>query len=185
MTIVTKILLFLLGTMFFVYVSRNALSDTRSHGFYRFFGWEGILLLLLTNVEYWFDAPFSWHQMVSNFLLVTSLLLVVSGSITLHIKGGNNQSRRGNGLFDIEKTAVLVTQGVYHYIRHPLYCSLLCLAWGIFFKSIAALSFTLVCYSSLFIVWAAKVEEKENNDYFGEDYRCYMRKTKMFIPYVI
>jgi protein-S-isoprenylcysteine O-methyltransferase Ste14 len=35
----------------------------------------------------------------------------------------------------IEKTTILVTTGAYRYIRHPLYSSLLFLAWGIFFKA--------------------------------------------------
>lgn len=34
-------------------------------------------------------------------------------------------------------------------------------------------------------VAAALIEEKENMAYFGERYRRYMLKTKMFIPYVI
>ena len=103
----------------------------------------------------------------------------------LHQKGGLDESRENKDLFRVEKTAYLVTQGIYHYIRHPLYGSLLCLSWGIFFKSISGLTFMLVCATSIFIVFAAKMEERENCDYFGDEYRSYMRRTKMFIPYLI
>ena len=78
----------------------------------------------------------------------------------------------------------LVTNGIYRYIRHPLYGSLLFLAWGIFFKSISIAGFLLVMGTSLFLFLTAKIEEKENCDYFGEEYRSYMQQTKIFVPYI-
>ena len=79
---------------------------------------------------------------------------------------------------------MLVTEGIYRYIRHPLYGSLLFLAWGIFFKSVSIIGFFLVVGASLSLTLTAKIEEKENCDYFGKEYEYYMQQTKMFIPYV-
>jgi protein-S-isoprenylcysteine O-methyltransferase Ste14 len=85
----------------------------------------------------------------------------------------------------IDDTAVLVTQGVYNYIRHPLYSSLILLAWGVFLKDISLVSFILALIASGLPVAIAKVEEKDNIQKFGSDYSRYMGRTKMFIPFII
>ncbi|MFC1726412.1 methyltransferase family protein [candidate division KSB1 bacterium] len=87
-------------------------------------------------------------------------------------------------LLGIEKTTVLVTTGAYRYIRHPLYSSLLFLTWGAFFKHLSLLGITLAVISTVFLVITAKIEETENLRFFGEAYQSYMKKTKMFIPFI-
>lgn len=37
----------------------------------------------------------------------------------------------------------------------------------------------------IFLIFTAKIEEKENMKFFGIDYEEYIKKTKMFIPFVI
>ena len=64
-----KIIIFALVSTGIVYVSRQSLLAPRSHGFYRFFAWELILILFLLNVNYWFLDPFSLHQI---FAWITS-----------------------------------------------------------------------------------------------------------------
>jgi protein-S-isoprenylcysteine O-methyltransferase Ste14 len=43
----------------------------------------------------------------------------------------------------------------------------------------------LAAAACLFLTLTAKIEEKENKQYFGEAYQNYIQKTKMFIPFVI
>jgi protein-S-isoprenylcysteine O-methyltransferase Ste14 len=38
--------------------------------------------------------------------------------------------------------------------------------------------------ATIFLILTAKIEEVENIAYFGEEYRAYMQKTRMFIPYI-
>jgi protein-S-isoprenylcysteine O-methyltransferase Ste14 len=37
----------------------------------------------------------------------------------------------------------------------------------------------------LFLVATARVEEAENLRFFGEEYQEYMKRTKMFVPYLL
>lgn len=85
----------------------------------------------------------------------------------------------------IDDTAVLVTRGIYKYIRHPLYSSLLLLGWGVFLKDVSLVSLTLALVTSGLLVGMAKVEEKENLQKFGDEYSSYIKTTKMFIPFTI
>jgi protein-S-isoprenylcysteine O-methyltransferase Ste14 len=84
----------------------------------------------------------------------------------------------------IESTTTLVMQGVYKYIRHPLYSSLLLFGWGVFFKAPSLLGGVLVVATSVFLIFTAGVEEVENLCKFGDDYATYMKTTKMFIPFL-
>jgi protein-S-isoprenylcysteine O-methyltransferase Ste14 len=180
-----KLACFLLGTVCLVYVSRASLAAPRSHGFYRFIAWEAILGLALLNINVWFCDPFSWNQLISWPLLVISAFLVIVGVRLLRQMGKPDAQRDDVPLVAFEKTTTLVTTGAYRYIRHPLYSSLLFLAWGVFFKAPSWLGGLLAVTATLFLVATARVEEAENLRFFGEAYQEYIKRTKMFIPFLL
>ncbi len=181
----SKLIVFALASAGLVYASGASLRAPRSHGFYRFFAWEFILILILLNLEVWFRSPFSIHQVASWILLLISAYLAVHGAYLLHTGGIPDKKRDDATIAGFEKTTALVTIGPYKYIRHPLYSSLLLLAWGVFFKDISPLSSMLVLAATLFLVVAAKIEEVENIRFFGPPYLSYMENTKMFIPFLV
>lgn len=165
-------------------ISLRSFRRPFSHGFYRFFAWEAILVLFLMNVDSWFRRPFSLLQIFSWLCLSASLFLLIHSVQPLKLRGKPTGMRRDAALFGVEKTTHLVTTGAYHYIRHPLYSSLLLLAWGIFFKSPSWPGAALVGLATAFLTWTAMAEERENQRYFGAEYQQYMRSTKRFIPYI-
>ena len=170
------------------YVSRGSLRVPRSHGFYRFFAWECILGLVLLNfidLPQWFGDPFSVRQLVSWCLLIGSIVPAVHGVHLLRTQGQPDARRRHDApLVWIEKTTRLVTTGAFKHIRHPLYSSLLLLAWGVLFKHPSWVGGGVVLGATAFLLATAKAEEVENVRYFGAEYRAYMQRTKMFIPFV-
>jgi protein-S-isoprenylcysteine O-methyltransferase Ste14 len=100
-------------------------------------------------------------------------------------KGIVSKQRRDHALFDFEKTTVLIESGLFKHVRHPMYSSLLFLAWGVLLRNIEVTLLIVALIATCSCIFAALVEEKENIEYFGERYRHYTLKTKMFIPYVI
>jgi protein-S-isoprenylcysteine O-methyltransferase Ste14 len=179
-----KLVLFLLVSAGLVYVSRASLLRPRSHGFYRLLSWEAILGLFLLNESAWLHDPFSPRQILSWCLLSFSACLVIYGALLLRWLGGQDAQRDDASLLGFEKTTRLVTVGIYRYIRHPMYSSLLFLAWGVFFKQPSLGGSLLALAATLCLVAAARVEEDEDLRYFGEAYRTYMERTKMFIPFL-
>jgi protein-S-isoprenylcysteine O-methyltransferase Ste14 len=171
-----ELIIGILVSIVIIYLSRQSLGSAQMHGFYRFFAFEAILVSILLRVRTWFHDPFSWHQLISWILLLASLALVIHGFWLLR-KIGRPEGR-------IENTRVLVRIGVYHWIRHPLYASLLGLAWGVYFKDPNLVGFLLACVASAFLYATAAVEEKENLARFGKDYKDYMEETRRFIPYL-
>lgn len=180
-----KLVAFVVLTTCLVYLSRASLRVPRSHGFYRFFAFEFILLLVLLNLEHWFKDPFSALQIVSWFLLAFSIVLVAHGFYSLRSVGNVNSSREEEvPLAWIEKTTSLVTVGPYKYIRHPLYGSVFYGTLGVFLKDPSWLGVVVALGAILSVVMASKVEEAECIRYFGPSYRTYMKKTKMFVPFL-
>jgi protein-S-isoprenylcysteine O-methyltransferase Ste14 len=179
-----EVTIFALGTAMLAYISRASLAAPRSHGFARFFAWEILLAMFLINIKRWFSNPLTWWQLISWALLLASLILVSQGVSLLWKVGKPDPGREETPMLAMEKTSCLVTSGIYGAIRHPLYSSLLFLGWGIFFKSPSWLEagLALLCTLALFIT--ARVEERENIAYFGEEYVRYMRKSKMFVPFL-
>jgi protein-S-isoprenylcysteine O-methyltransferase Ste14 len=181
-----KLIAFVVLSVAIIYISRDSLRVPRSHGFYRFFAWEFMVVLFLLNVDVWFHAPLSWYQLISWFLLIVCIVPLVFGIRSLVARGKPTEQREGEPqLLAFEKTSVLVTTGIYHYIRHPLYSSLLFLTWGIFFKAPNGLGVLLALAATLFLVATAKADEVECIRFFGDHYQVYMKQTKMFVPFVL
>jgi protein-S-isoprenylcysteine O-methyltransferase Ste14 len=182
----TSFLVFAGLSILLAVISWKSLRAPGSHGFYRFFAWEAILGMIVTNIPHWFKDPFSWHQVLSWFFLTVSLIPLPLGVFGLRARGGPSREREGDpSLLAFEKTTALVTTGIYGYIRHPLYSSLLLLAWGVLFKSLSWITVPLGIAATGFLVATARADERECIDFFGEEYRDYMQNTKMFIPFIL
>ena len=180
-----KTVIFTIVSAILIYISRASLRMPRSHGFYRFFAWEFILALFLLNVNYWFQNLFAWYQIIAWTLLFASLIPLTFGVIGLKSHGKPTLNRENDSaLFAFEKTTQLVTCGVYKYIRHPLYSSLLLLTWGIFFKNISVTGIILAITASIFLVLTAIADESECIQFFGTEYQNYIKHTKRFIPFL-
>ncbi|MFC1879354.1 methyltransferase family protein [Chloroflexota bacterium] len=172
-----KFIIFLLVSCGIVYLSWPSLRSPRLHGFYRFFAFETLLLMILYNFDFWFQNPFSAVQILSWIFLAASLGMAIHGFYLLRVIG------QPQG--DFENTTRLVRRGVYRYIRHPLYASLLFLGIGAFLKMPSLVGAGMLLALAAFLIATALVEEYENIQRFGEQYRTYMQETKMFIPFVL
>jgi protein-S-isoprenylcysteine O-methyltransferase Ste14 len=118
-----------------------------------------------------------------------SLFLVIVSALKIRKWGRASGKRKGAELYAFEKTTRLITDGIYRYIRHPMYSSLLFLIWGIFFKNPGPPADLLpdlpvAILSSVLLYITARLEEVENIAYFGKEYVEYRKKSYFFIPFV-
>jgi protein-S-isoprenylcysteine O-methyltransferase Ste14 len=171
-----KLVLFAVFSAILVAIFWGSLRSWRLHGFFRFFAFESLLAMILLNAERWFRHPFSLIQIASWILLFSSILLALHGFRLLRILGQPEGQ--------IENTTILVTSGAYHYIRHPLYCSLILLGLGIYLKNPSAIGTLLLVVLGVSLYATGRVEESENLRKFGDEYARYLERTKMFIPFL-
>jgi protein-S-isoprenylcysteine O-methyltransferase Ste14 len=174
----TSIGILIIGTIAnCIFTWKFSIKAKRPHGIPRFFAFESILLLALLNVPVWFKEPLVWNQIISWIFLLVSVVLAIWGFLLLRIIG------KPQG--DLENTSKLVTVGLYRFIRHPLYASLLFLGTGTFFKHISIVTTIFAIINFIALIATAKREEKEMLEKFGNNYLDYMKKNKMFIPYIL
>ena len=181
-----QLFLLVAGTAALLYVSRGPLSRPGSHGFYRFFAWECMLVLVVVNLPVWHDDPFSARQIVSSLFFVLSIWLPIHAVRLLKAQGKPTEARSDDpALYGFEKTSSIVSTGAFRYIRHPMYTALMLLAWGAFLKQFTWLTLALVMAATVLLFLTALSDEKECIAHFGDDYREYMRSTRRFIPFVL
>jgi protein-S-isoprenylcysteine O-methyltransferase Ste14 len=168
-----------------IVVSWRSLFSIKTHGFYRFLSWECILGLLVSNYRFWFIDPFSFHQIISWIFLFYASYLVITGAIKLKKAKKDDSVRSEENLYQFEKTSELIDTGIFKFIRHPLYSSLLFLTWGICLKNVTGFLIIISLLSSIALLTTALRDEKECIAYFGDKYIDYMKRTKMFIPFII
>ena len=76
----------------------------------------------------------------------------------------------------------LVTQGLFKYIRHPLYAGRLfwSVGYALLFSSLLALAFFIL--GTVFLIFRIRIEENMLFDEFGDEYSAYKQHTHMLIP---
>jgi len=166
------------GTCFIILFSWFlSIKYKRYHGIARFFAFESVFIMVLLNYNVWFESPFSIAQIFSWIFLILSAWIVISGYLTL--------KRKGKPEINFENTSVLVKTGLYKYIRHPLYLSIFLFGTGVLLKQPGKYQLILGIVNLLAISLTARIEEYEMIVKFGDEYKNYMKETKMFIPYVV
>ncbi len=77
----------------------------------------------------------------------------------------------------------LVTTGVYHYIRHPMYSAhwLWAIAQALLLANWIAGPAFLICFAPVFLL-RMRTEERMMLNQFGEQYRRYMNHTGRVLP---
>jgi len=179
-----QISVFVIISIFLIIVSWRPLHNPAHHGFYRFFAFEYIVILIILNAPFWFLNPLSLLQIISWILLILSIIIVILGFNLLKNKVDYKDINRDSTNYKFENTANLVDIGIYKYIRHPMYSSLMFLAAGALLKNVTIIGVVLTILVFIFIIVTAKIEERENISFFGSAYKNYLDKTKMFFPYI-
>ena len=166
------------GTILIIFFSWFlSIKYKRYHGIVRFFAFESVFILVLLNIKVWFAKPFSFLQLASWILLILSIYVVITGFLLLKKEGKPDSN--------FENTSLLVKSGIYGYIRHPLYLSIFLLGTGIMLKDPAPLQLILAVINLIAVYFTARIEEHEMIVKFGDEYKSYMKDTKMFIPFIL
>ncbi|PRR81063.1 methyltransferase family protein [Clostridium vincentii] len=114
--------------------------------------------------------------MYINYICASSaMFLIINGWYNIYKKYWSKETGTGS----------LVTKGIYRYIRHPQYTGLLLLSFGMMAEWATLPMIILYPVMISMYVRLAKREEKDMLVEFGNEYREYMKITKMFIPFIV
>lgn len=111
--------------------------------------------------------------------------MIVGGVIVWTSRYQLNKHSYGGGSLSEDKELTLLTNGMYKFIRHPLYTGGLLITIGLelAFRSLIVLSLHTIAF---FIIFRDRMlrEETVLLDKFKDKYKEYIKKTKRLIPYI-
>lgn len=134
---------------------------------------------LIYSVTNWLDfANYRlppWLGWFGAFLLVCALFVFARAHIDL--------KSNWSPTLEIFADHTLVTNGIYHYIRHPMYASqwLWVIAQILLLQNWLAGPIDLLVFIPFYFL-RVQAEEKMMLDRFGDQYRDYMQKTGGIVP---
>lgn len=118
----------------------------------------------------------SWH-LVKHFPTISFLIVGLGIGLT-----AIGDMKKFNIIPEIHCEASLVKHGIYRYVRHPMYFSLLVAFFGFFlFGGVVTKFFYITMFIAVFL--KAKKEERLWCEKESE-YERYKKETKMLVPYI-
>ncbi|MFH1063903.1 MAG: isoprenylcysteine carboxylmethyltransferase family protein [Candidatus Woesearchaeota archaeon] len=117
-------------------------------------------------------------------IIITGLFMFIAG-VSLRLVAQHQLGKQFSLTVRILKDHKMITTGLYHYVRHPMYTGfgLMTLGLCLMMHSYSAMIIALV---SLPIAgfYRVKFEEEVLTKKLGKNYIGYMRRTKRFIPFI-
>lgn len=111
--------------------------------------------------------------------LLISIIGIIIGLIAINTHEKGNFNIRP----DIKENCSLITHGIYRYIRHPMYLSVLTMMFGVML--IYFTLYEIVLYALLVVVMLVKLSYEESLwQCHSLEYEEYKKKTKRLIPYI-
>ena len=141
----------------------------------------GELILLGMFLVVWVGDSFFLRQstFLSKYLPLYIRLVILGFTLIL----GIYLFRSGHVVISHEKRPnILVTQGPFRYVRHPLYLASLLTYFGLTIATASFFSLALFVGIFVFYNYIAGFEEQLLERKFGEEYRNYRGKTGKWIP---
>lgn len=142
---------------------------------------------MIVFIDPWFWLPFTIQPKISGPLGVT----LAGGGIVLFIFGmtfvvvAARKILKVVGRVGHADPPRLVTDGPYRFVRHPVYCGLFLgvLGWFLMWGGTHSTFLLPVLYLMLRI--ESRLEEKQLEKKFGDQYVAYRKKTPAFFPVIL
>ncbi len=123
-------------------------------------------------------ALFDLHFNLPGVVILLSGILLGLWAIT-HNRPGNF-----NIVPELKEGCTLVTEGIYRYIRHPMYTSVLLMMLGVFFFRPDIITF-LMWVALITVLYLKAYREEKLWIQHDPCYETYKKETRSFIPYIL
>lgn len=136
-----------------------------------FFQFAGALL----SVGIWLHHP--------SLDIPAALLMLAGGGLGI-VTLMYNRIGNFNIAPQLRKQAILITNGPYRFVRHPMYLSVALALAGVSLAAINAIAWLGWTVATLAMIGKTYIEEPLLIDRFPE-YKAYRNRTKRFVPFLI
>ncbi len=138
---------------------------------------------LFFSISSLFSKNILLMKLFSNSFFTVVGLCFILGGLVLFITAMLALGKQYSPCYDSYLPAKLITNGVYKYIRHPIYTANILLLFGIFLTAGSAWLLLNMLILAYYYYQAVVYEERALQDEFS-NYGCYQLTTGMFLPKV-
>lgn len=142
------------------------------------YGVDGCILLQLFGVSFF---PIKNSTIV--LPIFGCLIVFLGGSIAFLGRQTLGENWMYGSQYQIKNRQQLITKGIYHVLRHPIYFGVTLSYIGAEMVCNSYLSLSFLAFFFVYYV-QSKREETILLAHFGQQYQNYMKRTKMFIPFI-
>lgn len=121
-----------------------------------------------------------------NDILSVIGLIVYFFTVAMLVFSRINLGKQATGILVIRDTHELITNGIYKYVRHPIYGSAIfgIVGFILITQSVLVSMVSCIVYFKILNDRAIYEEELLIKE-FGDEYKEYMKKSKKFIPFLL
>jgi protein-S-isoprenylcysteine O-methyltransferase Ste14 len=140
----------------------------------------GLPILALLSIfpgQLLYQIPFPWI-LISTLGQLASMIIFVFGVLQTDLWHfmGLRQIMTGTD----DEHPIMITNGLYNWVRHPLYTCVLLLIWLMPVMTVNML--TIFILFTIYLIVGARLEEKRLVHEFGDQYRTYQERVPMLLP---
>jgi protein-S-isoprenylcysteine O-methyltransferase Ste14 len=132
-----------------------------------------LMISLPDRMLYQVPPPWSFLMRAGQVVSALLLFLAVLQTDVLSFAGFRQ-------LIRLEEKSELVTNGLYRFVRHPLYTFSLLILW--LSPSLSLNTFVVYTFLTIYILTGVIFEERKLLREFGENYAIYKSNTPMLVP---
>lgn len=146
----------------------------------------GLVWLAMWAMARWIIWPYR------NLLVYSTSLTIVPGLVFIglgfyiycHIGEFGFARLAGHSEMTANKPQLLITHGIHGRVRHPIYLAHLCCLLGLAISSGLVAVYALVAFALITGIFLIRLEDKELEQRFGEEFRAYRVRIPALIPFV-
>jgi protein-S-isoprenylcysteine O-methyltransferase Ste14 len=146
----------------------------------------GFLSCILSLIDFIFIQQLPFQINLYFFIGVPFILLggVIETQIRLALKKSGFRNIISTIRLKTINKHILITDGWFKYVRHPMYFGVIFQLIGISFIFTSFISIIPIIIVIIFILIRIPIEEKMLLEEFGKEYEQYKKKTKKLIPFI-
>ncbi len=84
----------------------------------------------------------------------------------------------------MKKNATLITTGIYQYVRHPMYLSVIITSFAFLSTTFSYIEWILFVFLIIVLFLKAKIEESIWSNH-TEEYEEYKKRSKLILPFIL
>lgn len=143
-----------------------------------------IVLFSLSSIIM-FESNLGHLEVEYHYFLWVGILIIIVGNIirqySMHIMGSSYVAT-----LQVQDKPKLIKAGPFKLVRHPCYTGFMVSLWGLGIASLNWLFLLLIMLFSLIVfLIQIRIEERELEAFFGEEYKEYKKITKKILPYIL